>query len=190
MVTSQPPPATVVQVDEFYHPDRRQYFITADDAEKAILDSGVDAGWVRTGESFKAYAAGSRVAGSVNPVCRYYGNGSDTRGPASHLYSADVGECLDMHRQSVDFPDPFDRGFFRHRFYWQYESDNVFQIDLPDRTTGACSEGTAPVYRLWNRQGDSSNRYTTRAAIKAEMLAAGYVAEGYGPDGVVMCAVQ
>jgi hypothetical protein len=37
---------------------------------------------------------------------------------------------------------------------------------------------------------DSNHRYTTSAAIKADMLAAGYIAEGYGPDGVVMCAVQ
>lgn len=50
--------------------------------------------------------------------------------------------------------------------------------------------GTVPVYRLWNQRDDSNHRYATSAAIKDEMLAAGYVSEGYGPDGVVMCAVQ
>ena len=74
--------------------------------------------------------------------------------------------------------------------FWMFESDNVFQINLPDTATGTCPGGTIPVYRLWNQRADSNHRYTTRAAIKAEMLAAGYVAEGYGADGVVMCAVQ
>ncbi|HZP87915.1 MAG TPA: hypothetical protein VFB54_13955 [Burkholderiales bacterium] len=31
---------------------------------------------------------------------------------------------------------------------------------------------------------------TTSATIRAQMVAAGYLAEGYGTDGVVMCAVQ
>jgi hypothetical protein len=70
------------------------------------------------------------------------------------------------------------------------EADSVFQIVLPDTSTGACPDGTTPVYRLWNQRVDSNHRYTTKPSIKAEMLAAGYVAEGYGPNGVVMCAVQ
>jgi hypothetical protein len=68
--------------------------------------------------------------------------------------------------------------------------NNAFQINLPDRATGACPSGTIPVYRLWNQRADSNHRYTTSTAIRAQMLAAGYLAEGYGPDGVVMCAVQ
>jgi hypothetical protein len=73
---------------------------------------------------------------------------------------------------------------------WFLENDNAFQIDLPDKATGTCPGGTIPVYRLWNQRTDSNHRYTTSAPIKADMLAAGYVAEGYGADGVVMCAVQ
>jgi hypothetical protein len=72
---------------------------------------------------------------------------------------------------------------------WLVESDNVFQIHLPDKATGACPDGTIPVYRLWNQRADSNHRYTTSTAIKAQMLAAGYVAEGYGPDAVAMCAL-
>jgi hypothetical protein len=41
-----------------------------------------------------------------------------------------------------------------------------------------------------DQRGDSNHRYTTSTAARADMLAAGYVAEGYGSDGVVMCAVQ
>src|SRR5437667_1054555 len=57
-----------------------------------------------------------------------------------------------------------------------------------DTTTGACPAGTIPVYRLWNQRADFNHRYTADLAIKAQMLAKGYVAEGYGPDSVIMCA--
>ena len=179
-LTTLPSPVTIVQVDEFYHSGLLHYFITADAAEKQLLDTRVHPGWERTGESFKAYATGSSAHGSIadgsiNPVCRYYGD--PERGLGSHFYSADSrDECVSVF---VKFPSE-----------WLLESDNVFQINLPDMATGGCPAGTIPVYRLWNEQGDSNHRYTTSTAIKAEMLAAGYRSEGYGPDGVVMCAVQ
>jgi hypothetical protein len=169
MLTPLPPPVTIVQVDEFYHPGLRHYFITADAAEKQLLDTGVRPGWERTGESFKAYATGSRPGGSISPVCRYYGN--PLRGLDSHFHSASSLECESVF---VTFPSA-----------WLLESDNVFQVNLPDSTSGACPAGTIPVYRLWNQRSDSSHRYTTSAAIKAQMIAAGYLEEG-----VVMCAAQ
>ena len=176
-LAAQPPPVVIAQVDEFYHPGLRHYFITADDAEKQALVNGAPPGWERTGESFKAYTAGSQAGGSISPVCRFYsppqicyeGQGCDV-GTDSHFFSADAGECLAVFR-----------GYGR---IWGFESDNAFQIDVPDKTTGACPVGTLPVQRLWNRRADSNHRYTTSAAIEAQMLAAGYLAEG-----VVMCAV-
>lgn len=174
MLTPLPPPVTIVHVDEFYHPGLRHYFITADAAEKQLLDTGVYPGWERTGESFMAYATGSSGNGSINPVCRYYGD--PKRGLDSHFYSADTVECVTV---IVNFPSE-----------WLLESDNVFQINLPDATSGACPAGTIPVYRLWNQRADSGHRYTTSTAIKAQMLASGFLSEGYGSDGVVMCAVQ
>ena len=59
---------------------------------------------------------------------------------------------------------------------------------LPNTTTGACPAGTVPVYRLWNQRFDSNHRFTTDPVVKAQMVARGYVAEGYGPDAVSMCA--
>jgi hypothetical protein len=178
-----PPPVVIIQVDEFYHSGLRHYFITADDAEKQALDTGFHPGWARTGESFKAYAQGSRPDGSINPVCRYYSPpfydtdfGLVPFGVDSHFFSADADECTSVLR---DCCGP-----------WYLENDNAFQIDLPDKATGTCPGEMIPVYRLWNQRTDSNHRYTTRAATKAEMLAAGYLAEGYGADGVVMCAVQ
>jgi uncharacterized protein DUF5648 len=179
MLTPVPPPIAIAQVDEFYHPALRHYFITADAAEKQLLDTGVHAGWQRTGESFKAYAKGSNPGDSVNPVCRSYAPPKYLcdyysycdGGPDSHFFSADAGECLTVFR-----------GYGR---IWQSESDNAFQIDVPDKTTGACQVGTTPVYRLWNQRADSNHRYATSAAIRAQMIAAGYLEEG-----IVMCAVQ
>jgi hypothetical protein len=181
-LTPAPPPVVMAQVDEFYHAGLRHYYITAEAAEKQALDTGVHPGWQRTGESFKAYAAGSRAGGSINPVCRFYSppiievEEQDEVGADSHFFSADAGECMTVFRKLWSF--------------WGWPQDNVFQIDLPDKKTGACPVGTIPVYRLWNQRVDSNHRYTTSTAIRAQMLAAGYLAEGYGPDGVVMCAAQ
>jgi len=182
-LTPVPSPAVVARVDEFYNPTLRHYFITADDAEKQALDTGVHPGWQRTGESFKAYARGSSTGASINPVCRYYSPASieteqgSFAGFDSHFFSADAAECVTVFRRFANW-------------IWELEDDNAFQIALPDRLSGACPGGTVPVYRLWNQRVDSNHRYTTSAATKADMLAAGYVAEGYGADGVAMCAVQ
>jgi hypothetical protein len=177
-----PPPVTIVNVEEFYHPGLRHYFITASDAEKQVLDVGFHAGWIRTGESFKAYAKGSSTGGPIHPVCRFYipptlvfDIGFEEPGADSHFFTADGIECVTV---------------WRRFWFWNFEDDNAFQIGLPDRMTGACPPGTIAVYRLWNRRVDTNHRYTTNAATKAAMLADGYVAEGYGTDGVAMCAVQ
>jgi hypothetical protein len=154
--------------------------MTASDAEKADLDTGLHPGWRRTGESFNAYAAGSSASGSINPVCRYYSDPQYDEfggGVDSHFLSADADECWSVF---VKYANGL----------WSYENDNAFQINLPDKATGACPAQTMPVYRLWNHRSDSNHRYTTSGATKARMLAEGYVAEGYGPDSVAMCAVQ
>jgi hypothetical protein len=171
--TEAMPPITYVQVDEFYHSGLDHYFITADPMEKANLDTGRHPGWVRTGESFKAYATGSPGWGSINPVCRFYSDAE--RGFNSHFYSATTRECWEVSRRASD--------------WWRLESDNVFQIEVPD-TAGACPVFTIPVYRLWNRRIDSNHRYTTSVAVRQQMVALGYIPEGYGPNGVAMCAAQ
>jgi hypothetical protein len=182
-LTLVPTPIVVARVDEFYNPTLRHYFITADDAEKQALDTEVHPGWQRTGESFKAYAKNSSTGVSINPVCRYYSPASieteqgSLAGFDSHFFTADAGECVNVFRRYANW-------------VWVLEDDNAFQIALPDKTSGACPVGTIPVYRLWNQRVDSNHRYTTSAAIKAQMLAAGYLAEGYGPGAIAMCAPQ
>src|SRR6266581_1935869 len=71
---------------------------------------------------------------------------------------------------------------------WLLEGDDVFEIALPNFVAGTCPASTTPLYRLWNNRSDSNHRYTTDVATKQLMISKGYVAEGYGPDAVVMCA--
>jgi hypothetical protein len=156
-------------VIEYYWAARDHYFMTANPAEIAALDAEPPGGWARTGQRFGAYA---QATGFASRVCRFY------IPPAygdSHYFSASPEECAAV---QVKFP------------MFTYESPNAFYIDLPDLNTGTCPAGTVPVYRLWNNRVDTNHRYTTSLAIRSQMLAKGYVSEGYGPIGVVMCATQ
>ncbi len=169
-------PALPVTAVEYYHAGLDHYFISSLQQEIDTLDSGRIAGWARTGQSFRVFPSQASGGSSVNPVCRFYippvhGN--------SHFFSASPAECNLVVQKTAT--DPNFSGYV-------FESPNVFYATLPDTTTGACPAGTAPVYRLWNQRIDSNHRYTASAAIKAQMIATGYVAEGYGPNAVIMCA--
>jgi hypothetical protein len=169
-------PALPVSAVEYYHAGLDHYFISSLQQEIDTLDAGRIAGWARTGQSFRVYPSQASGGAGVNPVCRFYippahGN--------SHFFSASPAECNVVVQKTAT--DPNFSGYV-------FESPNVFYVALPDTATGACPAGTAPVFRLWNQRIDSNHRYTSSAAIKAQMIAAGFVAEGYGPDAVIMCA--
>jgi hypothetical protein len=163
---SDTPKATAV---EFYDAGNDHYFMTPDAKEIDDLDSGVHAGWARTGYSFPV---GTQNATVAEPVCRFYGLPS--AGLDSHFYSANAGECQDVETRFANA--------------WLLESMSVFAVDLPDTLSGECPPHTISVYRLWNGRKDSNHRYTTNASVRQAMIARGYVPEGYGPQGVAMCA--
>lgn len=151
-------------VVEYYNRTLDHYFMTSLASEMAVLDASVLKGWQRTGYAFKV-STGSASQG----VCRFYippGYGD------SHFYSASSSECT---ATSQSFP------------WLQLETDALFRSELPNLLTGICSSGLVPVYRMWNRRADSNHRYTTDAYVRKTMKSAGYVPEGYGADGVVMC---
>jgi Cytochrome C oxidase, cbb3-type, subunit III/Repeat of unknown function (DUF5648) len=160
-----PPPA--VPIVEFYSIARDHYFMSAYASEIADLDRGVHPGWTRTGASFNGYAVA--VAGT-GPVCRFY---LPPASGDSHFYSASPPACTQL---QIDFPA------------FAYETPNAYYIGSPDTVSGACAVGTIPVYRVWNARADTNHRYLTSATTRQQMLAAGWVAEGYGPDAVIMCA--
>ncbi len=159
--------AQVVDVVEFYNAGQDHYFISALGADIQALDSGQFKGWARTGRTFEAYPA---PTGAASPVCRFY------IPPAqgdSNFYSASPPECA---QTAAKFPT------------FVEESPAVMYVDLPDPTTGACPAGDIPVYRVWDNRADSNHRYTVDRNLRAQMVAQGWMAEGYGPDQVIMCA--
>ena len=170
-----PPSNTAI---EFHHQGFDHYFITSLLDEIAALDAGKLTGWSRTGRGFSIFGVPPPAPVSAAPVCRFY---IPPEHGDSHFLSASPAECAVV-REKV-LTDPNFSGYLE-------ETSAEFYIALPNTATGECPAGTGPVYRLWNQRVDSNHRYTTSVAIKAQMLAAGYVAEGYGTDGVVMCAVQ
>jgi hypothetical protein len=90
----------------------------------------------------------------------------------SHFYSASASECQAV---ADRFPNA-----------WVFESSDVFTVALP--VDGVCADGTIPIYRVYNNRTDVNHRYTPSAAVKAQMVEAGWIAEGYGPSAVAMCA--
>ncbi|MFO1324677.1 MAG: hypothetical protein U1F15_11505 [Burkholderiales bacterium] len=167
LVASANAAAATVAVIEYYNSSQDHYFITSLQPDIVALDSGQFQGWARTGRSFEAYP---QPTGAASPVCRFY------IPPAqgdSHFYSASPTECAET---KAKFPT-FDE-----------ESTAVMYVDLPDPATGACPAGDIPVYRVWDNRADSNHRYTVDRNLRAQMVAKGWVAEGYGPDQVIMCA--
>ena len=153
---------------EFYHRGLDHFFISTDANEINLLDTGVLAGWERTGFRFLAYNVPTP---GTNPVCRFYLR------PAvgdSHFYSGDVSEC--------------EQTLSRFGASWIYESPSVFYIALPNAVTGACPSGTRPIWRFFNTV-TTNHRYTPEVAIRNELRNdPRWVPEGYGPDSVIMCS--
>ncbi len=170
-------PALPVTAVEYYRAVTDHYFISALQPDIDALDSGRFAGWVRTLLSFKVFPTQATGGAGANPVCRFY---IPPQHGDSHFFSADpVVECANVLAKIPT--DPNYSGYV-------YETPNAFYIALPDKTTGACPMGTIPVYRVWNQRADSNHRYTTDRTVRDAMVAKNYVAEGYGPDIVIMCA--
>jgi hypothetical protein len=141
--------------------------MTADATEINLLDTGQLRGWERTGVRVLAFR--SQQPGT-NPVCRFY---LSPPLPDSHFYSADPAECARV-RQS--FPD------------WTYEGPAVFYVYLPNQVTGACPTGTRPVWRFFNTLR-TNHRYTPEVTTRDDLRSqSGWIAEGYGPDAVIMCS--
>jgi photosystem II stability/assembly factor-like uncharacterized protein len=164
------PASDVVPVVEYYHAMLDHYFITSNASEIALLDYGVPAGWTSTGLQFNARADG---AGGASPVCRFYSTAFGDRG--THFYT----------------PFGFECALLRPDAHWTLESEAAFHIAVPSGD-GVCAAGLSPVYRLFNNGhgGAPNHRYTTDPAVRAKMIADGWVAEGFGPDAVQMCAPQ
>ena len=164
-------------VIEYYSAVLDHYFMSASQPDLDALDSGRIPGWKRTGYSFPVWitryvdpAGEFGAPGNVVDVCRIYIPPVDGD---SHFFSASASECSGAQAQHPEFV---------------LETTSAFLVTLPNPQTGACPPDQEPVYRLWNGRADSNHRYTTSIAVRDQMKARGYIAEGYGPDAVAMCA--
>jgi hypothetical protein len=155
-----------VDVVEYYNAALDHYFITWIAAERATLDAGnTPTEWSRTGYSFHAYVA---PQSGTSPVCRYY------LPPAfgdSHFFGRGAAECdaTGAAHPALVLEDP-----------------QFMQMVLP--AAGACPAGTTSIYRVFSDRPDANHRYMTDRAVRDGMVAKGWLAEGDGPDLVVMCA--
>jgi hypothetical protein len=171
--------AALVGVYEYVNERAGAYFVTGAQSDVDSLESGRIAGWKRTQSSEVFMALESPGAfgrgGAPRPVCRYF------IPPHSHFLSASKAECDAVGAQNPDFV---------------LETAAAFYVWLPNAATGECASVLPkaggplfrPVYRLWNGRVDTNHRFTTSLAVRAEMIARGWIPEGYGPLGVAMCA--
>jgi hypothetical protein len=159
-------PVPTVNVVEYYNASLDHFFITWVASEIALLDAGTTIkGWTRTGYSFKAFA--TPQAGTTD-ICRIYI--VPARGD-SHFFGRGATECNDTMTAHPDFT---------------LEARQFMAMYLP--AGGVCPPGTIPVYRVFSNRADANHRYMTEAALRSAMVGQGWVAEGDGPDLVVLCA--
>lgn len=169
--TGTPPPAAAaatVAAQEFHHAAFDHYFITTIADEIAKLGNGTFTGWTPTGRSFNVYPAAGAPAGTAS-VCRFFGTAFAPK--SSHFYTPSATEC----------------SIVKSNGDWSFEGD-VFNVALP-AADGGCAAGTRPLFRLYNdgQGGAPNHRYTTDTDVRAQMVAAGWIAEGYGALGVIGC---
>lgn len=151
---------------EFAHAGYGHYFVTTALPEIAALDAGTVPGWQRTGESFAVFDLGTPGAAGT---CRFW-SGQTFAPRSSHFYTPFAAEC-EMRKQ-----DPA----------WTFEAVAFYLQPSP---LGTCGAGTVPLYRANNNgmSGAPNHRYTTDRATFDQMRAAGWLAEGNGPQIVFAC---
>ena len=164
-----PAPGAQALAVEYYHVAFNHYFITAFPNEIDLLDRGVFSGWQRTGRSFSVWLEDT---GGMSGVCRFFSTAFAPR--SSHFYTPYADECTTV----------------RGNRNWQFEAI-AFYTELPD-TNGTCAFGRQPLYRLYNngQSGAPNHRYTTSFEVRQEMVAQGWIPEGWGPWGAIACVPQ
>ena len=105
----------------------------------------------------------------VTNVCRFF---SAAFAPKSgHFYSNDPAECPGLQARGA----------------WVLEDPAAFY--MMKSPTGFCPIGSTPLYRLYNdgQGGAPNHRYTIDPGIRRSMIAAHWISEGNGADGVFAC---
>jgi hypothetical protein len=183
---------TPVTAKEFYASTLDHYFISASAPDLDAIESGRISGWAPTGQSLTVWAGTVDVALSFDPgfvaipsqfnvpVCRFY------IPPAygdSHFFAANPEECASVRARFPELVLETLAAFYVAPV--DVLPINGVTVQCP--TTPVYGYST-PVYRLWNGRADTNHRYTTDPAIRDEMVARGWIAEGAGPDRITFCS--
>jgi len=175
---------TPVTAKEFYASTLDHYFISASAPDLEAIESGRISGWTPTGQSLTVWAGTVDVTLSFDPgfvaipsqfnvpVCRFrippaYGD--------SHFFAASAEECAGVRARFPEFELETPAAFYVAPVYVECPTTPVYGY-------------STPVYRLWNGRADTNHRYTTDPAIRDEMVARGWIAEGAGPDRITFCS--
>ena len=158
---------TQVTLVEFYHAAFDHYFITWMPAEIAILDAGTPIkGWTRTGNR-------SRPTRPRRPALRRYAATTFRRGWAIRTSSVAAPRSA---RHGAEEPELRAGGPELH-------------APVPARRRRVPG-GHDPGVPVFSNRPDANHRYMIDKAVRDQMVAKGWLAEGDGPDLVVMCAPQ
>ena len=166
--SSMAPPGTV-PVIEYYRAEKDHYFMTANPAEIASIDTHLPA-FQRTGEVFFAWVDPALAPANAVPVCRFF---SPLPLIDSHFYTASASECLFV---QMRWPGT-----------WVLENGAAFYAILPD-AAGNCQAGTLPVYRFFDNRNDANHRYTGDLTVRRAMINRKWAPEGNGPNAVAFCS--
>jgi len=165
-------PATAV---EYFSPALGHYFYTADSAEIAVLDGGMIPGWVRTGEGFHV------VPAAIQPtIMKGMGNGTVAQGSVWRFYGLPQAG-LNSHFFTADYHEA--QVLMATAGAWELESSDIFGVVSDDSvppTPYPCPAKSVPLYRLYNNRPDVDHRYTTSTATRDQMIASGWIVEGFG----------
>jgi serine protease len=161
------PPGTM-PVIEYYNAGRDHYFMSADPAEIAYVDTVLKAVFQRTGELFFAWTDPVLAPLVAQPTCRFYAGGL----LATHYYTAVASECQYLVTHSMGV--------------WSLENPAAFYVLFPD-ANGNCQVGTLPVYKFFNNRIDANQRHTIDLSVRRAMINRAWVPQGFGPNHVAFC---
>ena len=158
---------SLLDVVEFYNDELDHYFVSWVAAETAILDAGIaDQGMEANGTAVRGRTR--RPSPGASLVCRYYlppefGN--------SHFYGRGSAECAGTRRE-VSGLRPGGPAVHVH----DAAAGRRLSARFGPRSTACSATAPMPIIGTWST-----------GPIRVQMTDAGWLAEGDGPDLVVMC---
>ena len=157
--------ASTIPVVEYYSAGLDHYFMSAGADEIGIVDRGGAGDWKRTGQVINAWARAQDAPPGASPVCRFY-----ARGPNSHFYTGDAGEC--QYLKSLEQQQRAEAASKGQPFLgWGYETIAFYAV-MPQN--GQCPSGMRPVWRAFNNRVakmDVNHRFTKDSGQHAAMSA-------------------